>query len=777
MKSKKKRKFIFGSGRYTEVNNEAEDRAGGDAWDGSWPEAHSSKTDDTQDPSEAEEIVVEDLWPEEHGSEAEDTQSPSEAVEITVEDLWPEEYGAETEDTPGPAETDEAAVEDLWPEEHVAETEDTQEVRAETDEAAVEDLWPEEHGAETEDTQEVRTETDEAAVEDLWPEEYGNEVEDKQEVRAETDEAAVEDLWPEEHGNEAEDTQEVREETDEAAVEEPYPEDMIETGVMTEPEDMMEQEASEEGTVEEAVEESYPEEMAETEEEPGPEDIYASPEYEPAAEPESLVNPEYAEEMPGEEASTDLMFTGYEELLQAIDIQTHSIRGFEWKLEQENEEVRKLINSIGDEFKLVIRKFYLYTERFNDRELERIKKSFAAAIDEQIDSFTDRLAVVNTELYQRFAGQLDTERDRYEINLREFMTRIREADEQYVKELEQTVNGFVEEDRRAARSFIEEDRKAVGNYLEKDRKIVEGLIESNRAAAENFLAEDRRIVEGYLASDRQAFESYLEKDRKTLESYRENDRRVLESFLESDRKTVEGFLQQERALAGELKRDITAIHEQAVEEQKSLAAKEHDRTQEMFDSFLHEEDVLTNDLTEKLERYGGMAEEHCRTVKTLGDEIKKLSVFMERGFREAFDSYLKELDKNQSKNYENYSKQLGKQYTESINEQNALLEKYREEYQEKLESFVKDMEKEYRFRLEEETQKALSSMEDTVLDLQRIRKADQRNRRIFISGVLFVAVLSSLSMIFSNGIRGIAPIVLSLLVSVGVYMLNTWRDS
>ena len=197
----------------------------------------------------------------------------------------------------------------------------------------------------------------------------------------------------------------------------------------------------------------------------------------------------------------------------------------------------------------------------------------------------------------------------------------------------------------------------------------------------------------------------------------------------------------------------------------------------MFDAFLNEEDILINELTKKLEQYGETAEEYCRTVKKLGNDVKKLSSFMERGFRETFDSYLKELNQNQVKNYESYSRQLGRQYTESINEQNALLEKYREEYQDKLSAFTKDMEKEYKFRLEEETQKALSSMEDTVLDLQKIRRADQRNRRIFISGVLFVAVLSSLSMIFSNGFRGIAPIVLALLVSAGVYMLNTWRDS
>ena len=106
-----------------------------------------------------------------------------------------------------------------------------------------------------------------------------------------------------------------------------------------------------------------------------------------------------------------------------------------------------------------------------------------------------------------------------------------------------------------------------------------------------------------------------------------------------------------------------------------------------------------------------------------------------------------------------------------------MLEKYREEYQEKLAAFVKDTEKEYKLSLEEETNKALTAMEDTVLDLQKTRKADQRNRRLFVSGVLFVGILSSLGMIFSNGVRGIAPIALSLLVSAGVYMLNTWRDS
>ena len=796
MKLGKKRKFIFGSGRYTEVKNEAADMMDTEAaeelgsGDGMTEDGVSSVEETAQgsyaaggpEPGEesAQGSYAEGGSESQEDSREEDArESYSEGGQEPQEDIKEEtaaepyseggaEESAQGSYSPDGSEAEEEAAEeksDLTDTYGMPEYEAGEETALES--YAINEPEPGEESVQEPDAEGGSEPQEDSREEDAW--------ESYSEGGQEPQKSAGEEIGKTDDGMISAKEAEHGEEPDEPGV-------RFFFGEKAEP-------------GEESAQGSYSPDEPEAEEEEAAEekydltDTYGMPEYEAGETVDGLISVEEAEDRTNT----------YEELLQVIDVQTDSIRGFERKLDKENEEVQKLINSIGDEFKLVMRKYYLYTERFNDREQARIKESLAAAIDEQIVSFTDRLSEVNTELYQRFAGQLDTERDRYEINLRDYMSRIREADEQYVKELEQTVNGLVEEDRRTARSFLEEDRKAVGSYLEKDRRIIEGLIESNRAAAENFLekdrktvegflesdraaiegflAEDRRIVEGYLANDRQAFENYLENERKTLEDYLEKDRRVLESFLESDRKTVEGFLQQERALAGELKRDVTSVFKQYIEEQQSLTAKEHDRTQAMFDTFLNEEDVLINELTDKLELYRGKAEEYCRTVVKLGDEAAKLSAFIERGFRETFDSYLKELNENQSKNYESFSRQLGLRYAQSIKEQDAMLEKFREEYQEKLAAFVKDTEKEYKLSLEEETNKALTAMEDTVLDLQKTRKADQRNRRLFVSGVLFVAILSSLGMIFSNGVRGIAPIALSLLVSAGVYMLNTWRDS
>ena len=71
------------------------------------------------------------------------------------------------------------------------------------------------------------------------------------------------------------------------------------------------------------------------------------------------------------------------EVKEALEDQKSRIDGLSDKADQDLDTVMKLVSSINDEYKIVIRKFFYEAERFNDAELERIKKSLSEAIEER----------------------------------------------------------------------------------------------------------------------------------------------------------------------------------------------------------------------------------------------------------------------------------------------------------------------------------------------------------------------------------------------------------
>ena len=88
---------------------------------------------------------------------------------------------------------------------------------------------------------------------------------------------------------------------------------------------------------------------------------------------------------------------------------------------------------------------------------------------------------------------------------------------------------------------------------------------------------------------------------------------------------------------------------------------------------------------------------------------------------------------------------------------------------------MNELQEDYRSKLEEELQKAMSPLNDVVADLQRKNRADQKNRLFLISVMIFLSVMTALSMVFSNGILSVAPILLSFLIAAGFYLIMSWR--
>lgn len=362
------------------------------------------------------------------------------------------------------------------------------------------------------------------------------------------------------------------------------------------------------------------------------------------------------------EADTEAIL---EEVKEALEDQKSRIDGLSDKADQDLDTVMKLVSSINDEYKIVIRKFFYEAERFNDAELERIKKSLSEAIEERRDDFVGRFAEINSSLSEQFSASLGEARGRYEQNLSRYIGDIRNAN-------------------------------------------------------------------GSLASEVQAANQAFEKEiQKHLNSFYADSGKLLEKY--------EGNL-----------RTLVLANLNTFESQ-------------------------SKELREALNQHQSFIENYKDGVLKLNQLLDQKQSFIEDAFRGIFQNYVGELNQKQAENYKSFGNYLIGQYAANVEEITSQLTKYQGNYQSSLDRFMNELQEDYRSKLEEELQKAMSSLNDVVADLQRKNRADQKNRLFLISVMIFLSVMTALSMVFSNGILSVAPILLSFLIAAGFYLIMSWR--
>ena len=396
------------------------------------------------------------------------------------------------------------------------------------------------------------------------------------------------------------------------------------------------------------------------------------------------------------------------------------MEGLNVRSDRDVEEVRKLVESINDEFKIVIRKFFYEAEQFNDQELARIRQSLSEGIEERREAFIDGLAEVNNRLSEQFATELDAVRGLYEEKLTRYITDIEEAND----------------------------------------ALATGVRDSNEA----FAAEMKESNETFAAAVRESGEVFMAGVENSCHSLMDKIQKQLESYLS------------EYKLSNELLDEKLRVHiESFYEESRRLFEGNVNNLRTLFSDNLDAIERRSNRVEQSLEKNNTVFANYAGEVQKLQKVLEQRHSFLENGFQKTFQSYIETLNKKQAEHYESFGSFLTEKYSANVDELTRQLAEYQDRYKKALQAFVDEMQEEYQSNLEDELRTAMDSMNEVVENMQKKNRTDQRSRQVLLAAMIFICVMTALNMIFSNGMLSIAPIIFSLLIAVVFYLIMYWR--